>query len=285
MGSLEGHRASLSRPLRFNSEEFSTATTYIFRIRGVITAIQDSRGGRSPEELQQEVVEKINALIAAGKRVIFLSNNSEDSRKELARQLVSMGIALSPEDAKDSVLTSSYTCAWFLRRAGASRPFVLCSDTGLLEELREFGITNYVATVDDDGNVKSEFLQASSPANVTSIIEQIGDIDAIVVGWDQQLTTLKINVAIALLQWTLGKSANGKPVQLISCAADVRGVLGVTQKDFCSNQEFGNLAIPGVGNGTMAHAICSGVEMDVKPKPIVVGAPSEIMLQTLQRPK
>merc|ERR1712032_1566501 len=271
MGSLEGHRASLSRPLRFNSEEFSTATTYIFRIRGVITAIQDSRGGRSPEELQQEVVEKINALIAAGKRVIFLSNNSEDSRKELARQLVNMGIALSPEDAKDSVLTSSYTCAWFLRRAGASRPFVLCSDKGLVEELREFGITNYVATVDDDGRVKSEFLQASSPDNVT-----------IVVGWDQQLTTLKMNVAIALLQWTLGKSASGKPVQLISCAADVRGVLGVTQKDFCSNQEFGNLAIPGVGNGTMAHAICSGVEMDVKPKPIVVGAPSEIMLQTLQ---
>ena len=57
--------------------------------------------------------------------------------------------------AHQHVVTTSYTCAWFLKQKDLKRPFVICSNPSILQELDTFGITKYVATIHADGKAKT----------------------------------------------------------------------------------------------------------------------------------
>ncbi|CAK9009456.1 Phosphoglycolate phosphatase 2, partial [Durusdinium trenchii] len=194
---------------QFKREEFDSAETYIFDGHGTLWGVRNSLGqGVSNLDLEEQVIQKVNSLIAAGKQVIFATNDSNYSRRLYIDRLLKHGIRLCHDDefsrskAKQKVVTAAFTCAWFLKKALIRKPFVICSHPGLLEELREAGITDYVATIDHDGRAKEEYFAPVTKENVTKLVQQSKDVDAIVVGWDQQLTALKVAVAAAFLKWS-----------------------------------------------------------------------------------
>jgi hypothetical protein len=78
------------------SFEFGSFETYIFAPQGTIYNIDDPDQKRTEEELKelrQEIVNKVNELMFAdNKRVLFVSNNSKESRKGIAVNLKNAGI-------------------------------------------------------------------------------------------------------------------------------------------------------------------------------------------------
>merc|ERR1712048_1036643 len=103
--------------------------------------------------------------------IIFVSNNSKKSRQQVAERLGELGIKL-PKDGYRSILNTSYTCAWFLKRFAISKPFIICSHIGLLEELKLMGICNYYATITDSGEAKKEYLEPVTLERITALIEK-----------------------------------------------------------------------------------------------------------------
>ncbi|CAE8630473.1 unnamed protein product [Polarella glacialis] len=282
----------IQRSFTFKREEFDTAECYIFAMMGVLLE-PDSEIGRN-------VVSKINEIIASKKRVLFLTNNSNYSRSSLFASLVdhhgvrllasqlSLQASQSTDFASEShklrhisdqhVLTSSNTCAWYLRAAGIERPFVICSSRGILDELESFGIQDYVATVDHEGKQKPEYLEEVNEERICELIKRAPDVDAIVVAWDQGLTALKAAVATQYIQWN---EEQKKHLPVISCSMDASGVLGVTPADFCQGQQFQNRKIRAVGNGTMANLICNNASLQTEA--INMGKPSQMLTEQLRR--
>ena len=83
-------------------------------------------------------VDAIGALRAAGRRVLFLTNDPQSSRADLAERLTALGVAATAED----VLTSASALARFL---AAQQRFVGCGalvvgSAALADEIRQFGI-------------------------------------------------------------------------------------------------------------------------------------------------
>merc|ERR1712007_6913 len=98
-------------------------------------------GGAEGEE-RMRGVSKINSIIGRGKRVIFVTNNSNVSRKVLLRDIENEQVRVSDTDlsrlisksggSRDSVMekvahqhvvTAGNTCAWFLKKKGITKPF------------------------------------------------------------------------------------------------------------------------------------------------------------------
>jgi len=183
--------------------------------------------------------------------------------------------AFNEEERKDwflskNVITSARTCAWFLAKRNIRKPFVICSSTALLEELESVGINDYVATMHRSGQAREDYMQAVSPEKIADLIRQAPDVDAVVVGWDQTFSAMKIAVAVQYLRWN-------EELPLISCSMDPSGILGKTPKDFPG---FGEQKLFAVGNGAMTHSICESTGRVA----ISVGKPSEILLEQLRRP-
>jgi ribonucleotide monophosphatase NagD (HAD superfamily) len=237
---------------------------------------------RQFEVLRQEErelsLQKTNALVEAGKRVLFLSVNSSRSRQDLLEFVSNLGYKV-PNGIGD-IVTSSYTCAWFLKRAGIRRPFVMCNtQTGLLKELRHMGITEYEAVVEDDGTPKDKYLQEATGDTVKAVLSDLGKVDAVVCGWDLQLTAMKVTVASSVLKWSADE---GQPIPFVACGRDDIGVLGHTGSDFMTQHGYHERSIPTMGNGSMAEAISLAAGRNVTP--IHVGIPSDVMMETLRRP-
>ncbi|CAE7939784.1 PGLP2, partial [Symbiodinium necroappetens] len=256
---------------QFKREEFDSAETYIFDGHGTLWGVRGQSQSMSNMDLERQVVDNVNQLILAGKRVIFATNDSNYSRRMYIDRLLNHGIQLCANDehsrklARQKVITASFTCAWFLKKALIRKPFVICSHLGLLEELKEAGITEYVATIDEDGCPKPEYSKPVTKDNVTELVHRSKDVDAIVVGWDQQLTALKVAVAAAFLKFSRECAEEGQNVmQIVQCSSDHAGVLGVTAEDFLPGRNWCNRSIPAVGNGTMCQMICNSVGADIQ---------------------
>lgn len=290
------------RDFTLNKEEFHSADNYIFSMGGVVLDPSTDTRGRA-------IVEKINKLIQAGKGVMFITNNSNYSRNGLTKDLnKTYKIDVKPADGFGSpsglpptpktpssysfrnksfsdlvgdthIVTSANTCAWFLREKGIKRPYVICSSGALLEELEQFDIKAYVATVDKRGKQKAEYLEEVTPERVCGLISKHPDVDAIVVGWDQHFTALKAAVATQYVKWA---EESGRDMPIISCSMDPSGILGMTKPDFCTGQGFQNRKIRAVGNGSMTNTILNSI--DCLDKVIDVGKPSILLLEQLKRP-
>lgn len=275
-----------SNATQFKRQEFDSAETYIFDGHGTLWGVRGAAQGVTNLDLEQQIISQVNSLIAAGKQVIFATNDSNYSRRMYVDRLLKHGIRLcnddefSREQAKQKVVTAAFTCAWFLKKALIRKPFVICSHVGLLEALREAGITDYVATIDNHGQAYNEYFAPVTKENVTRLVQQSKDVDAIVVGWDQQLTALKVAVAAAFLKWS--RATEGQNfMQIVQCSSDHAGVLGVTSEDFLP-RNWANQSIPAVGNGTMCQMVCASVGEDIQA--IDVGKPSEVLIEALRRP-
>jgi len=290
---LTSYSIQEERDFSLDSPEFYAQHTFIFSLMGVIMDPKTELGGR--------IVEKVNDLIFRGKRIIFITNNSNKTRSGLMEELeqnyrikvlhTAMSQSLSPDAWRkpkekspamvkithQHIVTSANTCAWFLKQKGIERPFVICSSLALCEELDAFGISHYTATIHKDGKPKQEYLQEVTDKRICDLIAKAPEVDAVVVGWDQHFTALKAAVAAQYVKWS---QENGTELPVISCSMDRSGILGLSPDSFCQSQGFNSRKIRAFGNGAMATAIqqCIGIEEVVD-----VGKPSLMLLEQLRR--
>jgi phosphoglycolate/pyridoxal phosphate phosphatase family enzyme len=108
--------------------------------------------------------ETVAALRAAGRRTIFLSNNTTKTREQYAAKLSHMGI---PTPADDIVNSSFVMVQWLLREAPGARLFVV-GEAPLIGELRTAGF---------------------------QLNEQAGAIDVVVASFDRTFVYHKLQVA------------------------------------------------------------------------------------------
>ncbi|CAL1167646.1 unnamed protein product [Cladocopium goreaui] len=254
-------------------EEFTSFETYIFDCDGVIWGISDEDSKTS--------VATVNYLLRLQKRVMFVTNNSNKTRAQFVQQLESKGVNFgnrSQEEKLSMMISASYTTAAFLQDSGLKRPFIITSDTGVLEECRMLGITDYFATITDDGKPAALF-QKLDMCSAADVIKARPNVDSIVVGWDMQLTALKVGTAVNYIKWheDLHASEPGyKEMPLIACSGDTGGVLGKTS-------HLGReLKLRAIGNGAMADII--GRSFDPPKAWVDMGKPSDALLLLLRSP-
>lgn len=107
-------------------QQFLSFNTFIFDCDGVLWR------GDNPIPGSRETV---NALRAAGKTVVFVTNNATLSRRGYLEKMRRMGFDVSLED----IYCSSYIAARVLKRLGVKRVYVV-GEEGLVEELVKEGI-------------------------------------------------------------------------------------------------------------------------------------------------
>jgi len=275
---MEERMENLRKIWKQQSSKFYKLDTYIFDCDGVIWNVTDFEREKNPEELQQVIVAQVNKLLSQkNKRVLFLTNNSHYDRMGYVKKLLSNGIQwgdLNDEEvrsrAERSIVTAGFTTAKYLKQQNIKRPFVLVSTPGLLQELEAVGITDYISTCDKSGNSKTEYLEQLDKQNIENLMDKHQEVDAVVVGWDFNLTALKIGVAANYLKSSMEENAD-KAMSLITCSADSSGVLG-TRKN--------GKKIRAVGNGAMGHAIANCFDPNLEQ--IFCGKPSKTLLKLLQ---
>eukprot|EP00929_Paragymnodinium_shiwhaense_P012324 TRINITY_DN11926_c0_g1_i1.p1 TRINITY_DN11926_c0_g1~~TRINITY_DN11926_c0_g1_i1.p1 ORF type:complete len:285 (+),score=26.76 TRINITY_DN11926_c0_g1_i1:104-958(+) len=191
------------------------------------------------------------------------------------------------EDVRFEVMASlagtTYTTALYLKDHGLKHPFVISSATGLQEELRLAGITNYLSTVNDDGTVAKDFesplLMGASP-EINEIIEANPDVDCVVVGWDMALTARKVATAINYIRWHSDLHSGDEdfiPMPIIACSGDSGGVLGTVP------HKGQNVKLRAIGNGAMADIIARSFDPPLEW--LDMGKPSDALLGLLRDPE
>jgi len=153
---------------------------------------------------------KLNELSKLGKQILFVTNSSRASAQQFAQKLCRMGIGapatsiaanVAAEVALEgNIISVGKACAWYLRENSCHRPFVLGS-TALLDDLQQAGITNYIAPIDKKGHVLEAYAGKSgvTAASVNGIVGETLSTDAVVIGWEEEPTLLKVAVAAAHL--------------------------------------------------------------------------------------
>jgi len=251
-------------------QEFYQFDTYIFDCDGVIWGIEDEDSKTS--------VTTINKLLSIGKRVMFITNNSNKIRASFVKELEKKGIHfgdLSQEQKLSMMISASYTTAAYCKEHGLRRPFVITSDRGVLDELEHAGINEYITTfgqnVFNDATLKQ--------SDIEEFIARNPAPDCVVVGWDQGLTLRKVGTAVNYIKWhadTNGDHADFKQLPLIACSGDSGGVLGMA--NYCSNR----VKVRAIGNGAMAEIVSRSFD---PPHPwLDMGKPSEMLLDILKHP-
>jgi len=257
-------------------EQFTSFETYIFDCDGVIWGIDEADTATS--------VRTINYLIGLGKRVMFITNNSNKRRADFVKQLESKGIVFTNrtmEEKLGMMISASYTTAKYLQGQGLKHPFVIASATGLLEELRLAGVTQYFATVDDKGVTDPTFTNPSSLPylEIANIVQAHPEVDSIVMGWDDALTARKLATAVNFIRFheDAHKDTEGfKPLPIVSCSGDASGVLGTAT---FGSQSF---KVRAVGNGAMAESLSRC--FDPPREWVDMGKPSDSLLALLAGP-
>lgn len=251
-------------------QQFYEFDTYIFDCDGVIWGIEDDDSKTS--------VTTINNLLAQGKRVMFITNNSNKIRASFVKELEKKGINFGDHDQDQKLsmmISASYTTAAYCKENGLRRPFVITSDRGVLDELEHAGINDYITTFGE--NVFND--PTLKQSDMEEFIARNPAPDCVVVGWDQGLTLRKVGTAVNYIKWhadTNGGNADFKQLPLIACSGDSSGVLGMA--NYCSHR----VKVRAIGNGAMAEIISRSFD---PPHPwLDMGKPSEMLLDILRNP-
>ena len=250
--------------------------TFIFDCDGVIW-------GMASEDTTTAVT-VINTLLRAGKRTMFITNNSNKTRAAFVEQLEKLHVDFSGVDVEDKLgmmVSAAYTTAEYLRSRGLRRPYVITSDVGLLQELASVGITDVVATITADGKPDPDFespkmIGGGGAEDLPTLIGRRGPVDCVVVGWDMGLTARKVAVAINYLKWHEERCSGEpgyEPMPLIACSSDAGGVLGKGENDGVTRK------VRAIGNGAMADIIARSFDPPLRW--IDMGKPSDALLNLL----
>eukprot|EP01006_Ploeotia_vitrea_P010962 TRINITY_DN29041_c0_g1_i1.p1 TRINITY_DN29041_c0_g1~~TRINITY_DN29041_c0_g1_i1.p1 ORF type:complete len:325 (-),score=142.65 TRINITY_DN29041_c0_g1_i1:76-1026(-) len=201
-------------------------------------------------------VDVVRALVAAEKRVLFVTNNSSISRREYVKKFSKLGFG-DGVVRFDQIYSSSYAAASFLDETDAfdkttSRAFVVGS-LGVMDELAEHGIkgVHADAVLGDKTHLTRQELVDLDPAI-------FADCGAIIVGGDWNLTYTK--TALALI-----------------CQQLNPGCLFISTNQDASFPVRSDLRLPGSGCGVAMVATALDRE------PINVGKPEPWLIEMAQR--
>lgn len=240
-----GSQDTVTSPLMWESQEEATRfideqiDSVLFDCDGVLYRTPDQAPGAEA---------CIKSLLKKGKQVFFVTNNAGVNRIQLREKLAT--ILNVDELTKDMMISSSYSCAQYLKREllekkGSKSLFVIGSE-GLCEELRSTGFdvtggpsTDAKASMTRDELADYDFSQ--HPA------------DAVVVGHDTEFTFRKMCIANVLLQMN-------PDAPLVVTNEDSFDLVGADSRQ-----------IP--GNGCVVRAL----EHSSKRKAINVGKPSKTL--------
>eukprot|EP00931_Biecheleriopsis_adriatica_P019820 TRINITY_DN1339_c1_g1_i1.p1 TRINITY_DN1339_c1_g1~~TRINITY_DN1339_c1_g1_i1.p1 ORF type:complete len:869 (-),score=160.50 TRINITY_DN1339_c1_g1_i1:18-2624(-) len=252
----------------FNRKEFDEASCVLF-------TIDDFR--YLDEGLQKKTVASVNRLIDAGKRVIFYVSDSTFSTAGLRAMLEKSGFKLEKGDARQLV-TSSRIAAYYAKHFGSKKALLLNSGAGLIEEFRNAGI-QIVACQGDNGECCKEFMPRSTKEHVMALVQKYGDCDTVVVGDDNMLTSLKVCLVAALVQWR-GKE---HPVKLLTCSAELDVYIGTISLRDTKVEAFQGRKVRSLGAGTISHTITDACNVGVDA--INIGMPGAFLAEVLRLPK
>jgi len=214
------------------------AKAFIFDCDGVIW-----RG----DKLIEGIPETIEALRAAGKKMIFVTNNSTKSRAGYLKKFTNLGLNISAEE----VYSSSYAAAAYLKsknfpQDGSQKVYVV-GEVGIMEELELAGIPHFGGPQDSDSKiVLGEGVK----------MEHDSKVSAVIVGFDREINYYKIQYATLCIRENEG-------CEFIATNRDA--VTHLTDA-----QEW-------AGNGSMVGAIAGSAARE----PYTVGKPSTFMLDDI----
>jgi HAD superfamily hydrolase (TIGR01450 family) len=255
-------------------KDFDSVQTCVFDCDGVIWGIPDAD--------TTNAVAAVNRLIDMGKRVMFVTNNSNKRRADFLTQLGKVGVNFgnrSESEKLQMVVSASFTTANYLKLMGLEKPFVITSHVGILEELKLAKITEYYATITDEGKPRPEFEDPSLVDGIGDIIGGHPDVDCIVVGWDMGITARKVSTAVNYIKWhedlyhgTLGY----RQLPIIAASGDSGGVLGTAK------YRDESVKLRAIGNGAMADMIARSFDPPLEW--LDMGKPSDALIDMLRDP-
>ncbi len=163
----------------------------------------------------------LDTIKAAGKRYLFMTNNSSKSVADYVKKLQQLGIAATAED----FITSSQATTHYLKTHHEGATLYVCGTRSLIEELEREGFT---------------------------VTTQLDDVDAIVMGFDTELTFQKLEDVSRLLAT--------RELPYIA-----------TNPDYVCPTEFGS--VPDCGS------VCDMIFNATGKRPVFIGKPSPLMPQ------
>ena len=214
------------------------AKAFIFDCDGVIW-----RG----DKLIEGIPETIEALRAAGKKLIFVTNNSTKSREGYLKKFLSLGLNISAEE----IYSSSYAAAAYLKSKnfptdGSKKVYVI-GEIGIMEELALANIPHFGGPEDADAKITlGKGVKMAHDA----------DVSAVIVGFDREINYYKIQYATLCIR-------ENEDCEFIATNRDA--VTHLTDA-----QEW-------AGNGSMVGAIAGSAARE----PTTVGKPSTFMLDDI----
>jgi len=214
------------------------AKAFIFDCDGVIW-----RG----DKLIEGIPETIEALRAAGKKMIFVTNNSTKSREGYLKKFQSLGLDISAEE----IYSSSYAAAAYLKSKnfptdGSKKVYVI-GEIGIMEELTLAGIPHFGGPEDSESKIT---------LGKGVKMEHDENVSAVIVGFDREINYYKIQYATLCIR-------ENESCEFIATNRDA--VTHLTDA-----QEW-------AGNGSMVGAIAGSAARE----PTTVGKPSTFMLDDI----
>lgn len=191
------------------------------------------------------VPETLDYLRSLGKQLVFVTNNSTKSRAGYLKKFSSLGLNVSAEE----IYSSSYAAAAYLESISfpENKKVYIVGEVGIEQELDLKGI-NYIG-----GTADAEKRIELSPG---TFVEHDPDVAAVIVGFDRNINYYKIQYATLCIRENPG---------CLFLATNLDAVTHLTDA-----QEW-------AGNGSMVGAIRGST----KKEPLVVGKPSDFMLQNI----
>lgn len=192
-----GPRTAAMRP-----EELENLETFIIDCDGLLWNPEDflSDGG-DPDDYFRENSASVNALIETGKRLVFLDSKAQPSRQALLERLQHCGVRVDKLNDMP-VVTPGLTTAWYLQRQGLKKPFVLTSQGSLLADVKAGGFPDCASSMRDEEQTSALFDAKPSMASFQSLLANIPDADAVVLGplGKQEITALEAALCVHILQ-------------------------------------------------------------------------------------
>lgn len=183
----------------------------------------------------------VETLRAAGKKVLFVTNNSTKSRRMYVAKLAKMGI----EAHKEEVVTSAYCAVSYVKSTGYNGKVYVFGEEGLEEELAEAG---YSFVGPEDGDVEfdpSRFSRAMLDPEVKMVVA----------GFDRRMNYNKLSVVCSYLRYGGAR-------------------LVLTNRDLTFPAE--DMQLPGGGVALAAIEMGSGKKAE-----FTAGKPSQSMLERI----